>query len=418
MNNLDLSKDVLTMILAGGQGQRLYPLTKDRSKPAVPFGGIYRIIDFTLSNCINSKLFRIFLLTQYKSYSLEKHINLGWSYLFRSELNEFVYTVPPQQRLTDNWYTGTADAIFQNIYLLEMIRPKYVLILSGDHIYKMDYSKLLDFHVNTGSDLTVSCIKAPLQEARGFGVMKINEDKKIISFEEKPSEPEPLPYDDTMALCNMGVYVFNTEFLVKTLGMDARSNTEHDFGKNIIPSVILDAKVSAYEFIDENKKDIQYWRDIGTIDSYYKASMDLVSIDPFFNLYDSQWPIRTFQRQLPPVKTVFGSGHGSEISDRAGIALDSLVSGGAIISGGRIENSIISPRVRINSYAFIKNSIIMHDCKIGRNAYIQNAIIDKEVIIPDNYKLGVDLEQDAKYFSVSDDGIVIIPKQSPFLKEI
>ncbi len=418
MSSINLSEDVLTMILAGGQGQRLHPLTKHRSKPAVPFGGIYRIIDFTLSNCINSKLFKIFLLTQYKSYSLEKHINLGWSYLFRSELGEFIYTVPPQQRLTDNWYTGTADAIFQNIYLLEMMKPRYLLVLSGDHIYKMDYSRLLDFHAGTGSDLTIACFKVPLAEAGKFGVMKIDEQKRIVSFKEKPEHPEPIPSDGSFALCNMGIYVFNTDFLVKTLGRDAKSDTEHDFGKNIIPSVISSAKVSAYEFYDENKKEVQYWRDIGTLDSYYRTSMDLVGIDPEFNLYDSSWPIRTFQRQLPPAKTVFGSGSYPDLPERSGIVLDSLISGGVIISGGRVENSILSPRVRVNSYAYVKNSIIMNDCIIGRNAVVKNAIIDKEVIIPDNYKIGLDPESDRKYFAVSENGIVIIPKKSPFLKEI
>lgn len=418
MNSINLSRDVLVMILAGGQGQRLYPLTKHRSKPAVPFGGIYRIIDFTLSNCINSKLFRIFLLVQYKSYSLEKHINLGWSYLFRSELNEFIYTVPPQQRLTDNWYSGTADAIFQNIYLLEMIRPKYLLILSGDHIYKMDYLKLLDFHCHTESDLTVACIKTPRDEAGKFGVMKINEQKKIISFQEKPNNPEPLPGDPDHALCNMGVYVFNTDFLVKILAMDAKSDTAHDFGKNIIPSVISGNKVSAYEFLDENQKRVQYWRDIGTLDSYYEASMELVGVDPVFNLYDLQWPIRTYQRQLPPAKTVFGSGPCPDTPQRSGMVLDSLISGGAIVSGARVENSIISPRVKVNSFAYIKNSIIMHDCIIGRNVTVQNAIVDKEVIIPNGYKIGVDQDNDRRFFNITDKGIVIIPKKSPFLTEM
>lgn len=418
MRSFNPSKDVLTMVLAGGQGQRLYPLTKHRSKPAVPFGGIYRIIDFTLSNCINSKLFRIYLLTQYKSYSLEKHINLGWSYLFRSELNEFLYTVPPQQRLTDNWYSGTADAIFQNIYLLEMNRPKYLLILSGDHIYKMDYMKLIEFHVAKKSELTVGCIKTPIKDARQFGVMRINNEKRIMSFKEKPSKPEPLPGDEDHALCNMGVYVFNTQFLVKVLGMDAKSDTDHDFGKNIIPSLINNNRVFAYSFIDENKKDAQYWRDIGTLDSYYKASMDLVGVDPLFNLYDAEWPIRTYQRQLPPVKTVFGSGIYPGIAERSGIALDSIISGGVIISGGRVEKSIISPRVRINSYSRVENSIIMNDCVIGRNSHIRNAIIDKEVVIPNDYKIGIDPDSDSKYFTVTDNGTVIVPKKSPFIKEI
>lgn len=406
------------MILAGGQGQRLYPLTKHRSKPAVPFGGIYRIIDFTLSNCINSKLFRIFLLTQYKSYSLEKHINLGWSYLFRSELSEFIYTVPPQQRLADNWYTGTADAIFQNIYLLEMIRPKYLLILSGDHIYKMNYARLLDFHVDTGSDLTIACQRVPLNEARKFGVMSIDGDKRVISFKEKPQNPDPLPDDSSSCLCNMGIYVFNTDFLVKTLGRDAKAESAHDFGKNIIPSVIPTARVRAYEFLDENRKNVQYWRDIGTLDSYYETSMDLVGVDPLFNLYDYDWPIRTFQRQLPPAKTVFGSGNYPEIPERSGIVMDSVISGGVIISGARVENSILSPRVRVNSYAYVKDSIIMNDCIIGRNAVVRNAIIDKEVIIPEGHKIGLDLENDRKFFTVTDNGIVIIPKKSPFLKEM
>jgi len=413
-----MQSSVLTMILAGGRGKRLYPLTKHRSKPAVPFGGMYRIIDFTLSNCLNSGLSGIYVLTQYKSFSLEKHISLGWKSLFRSELGEFVHTVPPQQRLADNWYSGTADAIFQNIYLLEEHKPSYVLILSGDHIYKMDYMKLIEFHRKKRAQLTVACVEAPVEQARQFGVMQVDPAMRIRRFAEKPETPEEIPGRPGYALCNMGVYLFRTEFLVRCLVQDARKNTVHDFGKNIIPAVIKDQRVFAYPFVDENRKQRKYWRDIGTLDSYYEAAMDLVSVNPLFNLYDTAWPIRTLVRQAPPAKMVFGSGEYPNVPERVGLSLDSIISPGAIISGGWVERSIVSPNARINSYARVSDAIIMDGVNIGRHAVVRRAIIDKEVNIPEGHAIGVDIERDKKFFTVTENQVVVVPKRSPFLGEI
>jgi len=393
------------MILAGGQGERLYPLTKDRAKPAVPFGGIYRIIDFTLSNCLNSGIRKINVLTQYKSYSLARHLRLGWS-VFNSELGEFLEVIPPQQRYTERWYQGTADAIFQNIYSLELERPKLVLILSGDHIYKMDYRELIRAHLEKEADLTISCVEVPVGEARRLGVVEVNAEGRIVGFAEKPANPRTLPGDDTHCLASMGVYLFNCNILVQRVIEDMKTDSDHDFGKNIIPRMIATDRVYAWNFKDENRKAVKYWRDIGTLDSYYEANMDLVQVDPLFNLYDQEWPIRTYQHQRPPAKTVFEEPH----TGRVGNVYNSIVSGGCIISGGTVRRSILSPSVYVHSHALIEDSILMEDVEVGRHARIRRAIIDKQVIVPDGEEIGYDLEKDRKRFTVTESGLVVIPK--------
>jgi len=399
------------MILAGGQGERLYPLTKDRAKPAVPFGGIYRIIDFTLSNCINSGLRKICVLTQYKSYSLDRHLRIGWN-IFNNELEEFIENIPPQKRISDMWYQGTADAVYQNIYVLESEHPEKVLILAGDHIYKMDYRELIEFHETNNADLTVPCIEVPIKEASRFGVMSIDNEQRIVEFNEKPASPKPIQSNPEMALVSMGIYLFNTQVLVKRVIEDTKRDTTHDFGKNIIPSMINKDRVFAFIFRDKNNKAVKYWRDIGTIDAYWEANMDLVQVDPIFNLYDNNWPIRTYHEQLSPAKTVF-----TELfpGGRCGTVLDSLVSNGCIISGARVERSILSPNVRIDNYSEVFDSILMADVRIGKNVKIRKAIIDKSVIVPDGKHIGYNLEADAKQFVISEKGVVVAHKEMPLL---
>jgi glucose-1-phosphate adenylyltransferase len=396
------------MVLAGGQGERLYPLTKDRSKPAVPFGGIYRIIDMTLSNCLNSDLRRMFVLTQYKSHSLDRHLKLAWD-IFDAELDEYLYTVPPQLRVGERWYQGTADAIYHNINLLEDERPRYVAILSGDHVYKMNYSEMITAHAERNAAVTVAAVEVPVAQASSFGVLQVDSGNRIIGFEEKPEAPTPIPGRADTALINMGVYVFDTEALVRAVIEDSkRPGTKHDFGRNIIPSMVPGGGVFAFPFIDENRKEVKYWRDIGTLDSYYEASMDLVSVSPIFNLYDDSWPIRTYNGLHPPAKLVFAQTEAE--GGRRGEALDSLLAPGAIISGGRVVRSILSPRVRINSFSLVEDSILMEGVDVGRNARIRRAIIDKYVHIPAGYVVGEDPELDARRFVVSPQGVVVIPK--------
>ena len=404
-------KKVLVMILAGGQGERLYPLTKDRAKPAVPFGGIYRIIDFTLSNSVNSGLRKICVLTQYKSYSLDRHLRIGWN-IFNNELEEFIENIPPQKRISDMWYQGTADAVYQNIYVLESEHPEKVLILAGDHIYKMDYRELIEFHETNNADLTVPCIEVPIKEASRFGVMSIDNEQQIVEFNEKPASPKPIQSNPEMALVSMGIYLFNTQVLVKRVIEDTKRDTIHDFGKNIIPSMINKDRVFAFIFRDKNNKAVKYWRDIGTIDAYWEANMDLVQVDPIFNLYDNNWPIRTYHEQLSPAKTVF-----TELfpGGRCGTVLDSLVSNGCIISGARVERSILSPNVRIDNYSEVFDSILMADVRIGKNVKIRKAIIDKSVIVPDGKHIGYNLEADAKQFVISEKGVVVAHKEMPLL---
>ncbi len=397
---------ILAMILAGGKGERLHPLTIHRAKPAVPFGGIYRIIDFTLSNCINSGIRKIAVLPQYKSLSLDKHLRLAWNF-FSGELNEYIISVPPQQRVSDKWYQGTADAIYQNIYMIEKDAPDHLLVLAGDHIYKMDYSEMFRFHEERQAQATVAALEVPRTMATSFGVIEVDKDYRIIGFEEKPRNPRPIPGRPDMAFVSMGVYLFNTKKAIEHLEFDALRDTSHDFGKNIIPQMMKADPVYAYNFEDENKKAAKYWRDVGTIDAYWEANMDLVSVDPQLNLYDKAWPIRTYQAQNPPAKFVFAQ---EEKGGRLGIALDSIVAHGCIISGGRVQNSVLSPNVRVNSYSEVHDSILMENVEIGRHCHIRKAVIDKDVIIPPHTRIGYDHDQDRQRYHVTSSGIVVIAK--------
>ncbi len=400
-------RDTITVILAGGQGERLAPLTNFRSKPAVPFGGRYRIIDFTLSNCLNSGLRRIYVLTQYKSDSLNMHLYEAWS-IFNPELGEFIYSVPPQRKLNNDWYLGTANAIYQNLNLFSDKKAKWILILSGDHIYKMDYLKLIDYHIKKDADLTMSCIEVPKDQASRFGIVGINKNYEVLSFIEKPKTPPEIPDKKGYSFVNMGIYVFKASVLKDVLlEMESKKIKSNDFGQDVIPYMIESKlKVSAFRFIDENKKQQPYWRDIGTIDSYYAANMDLISVIPEFNLYDDSWPMRGFRYQYPPAKTVSHEG------ERVGRTLNSLVCDGTIVSGGLVERSILGSNVRVNSYSYITDSIIMDSVVIGRHARIRRAIIDKNVIVPEGYEIGFDPNEDRKKFTVSETGIVVIPKNA------
>ena len=402
-------RNTTAVVLAGGKGTRLEPLTLDRAKPAVPFGGDYRIIDFVLSNAINSGLRRLLVLTQYKALSLDRHINLGWRQYLCSELGEFMDVVPPQQRIDEQWYQGTADAVYQNIFVIEKDRPEYVLVLAGDHIYKMNYLRMIEFHKEMEADLTVGALTVDRESAKQFGVMQVDDENRIIGFQEKPDDPKTMPGDDEHSFVSMGIYVFTARFLFEQLCRDAtEEGSHHDFGKNIIPSIIDSQRVFAFPFRDENRKRQAYWRDVGTIDAYYEANMDLIEVDPQLNLYDQDWPIRTLQPNLPPPKFVFGS---DGDADRCGQAIDSIVSPGTIISGGKVRRSVISSNVRVNSYANVDESIIFQDVDVGRHARVRRAIIDKGVSIPPNMEIGFDLELERQRgFSVSPNGIVIISK--------
>ena len=398
---------VVAVILAGGKGSRLEPLTRDRAKPAVPFGGAYRIIDFTLSNCLNSGLRKILLLTQYKAMSLDRHISMGWGRYFCRELGEFVDVVPPQQRIDENWYQGTADAVYQNIYTIEKENPEYVVILAGDHIYKMNYQKLVDAHIANQADMTVGALRSSRQEAaRAFGVLQVDAESRVIGFEEKPADPKPIPGDAEHCLASMGIYVFRARFLFEELCRDAtRRGSRHDFGGDVIPAIIDTNRVFAYPFMDENRKREAYWRDVGTLDAYYEANMDLVSVDPQLNMYDDQWPIRTYQPNLPPAKFVFAGGQ------RRGHAVDSIVCPGTIISGGRVERSILSSGVRVNSFAVVEDSILFANVDVGRHAKIRRAIVEKNVSIPPGVEIGYDADRDrSRGFNVTAYGITIIAK--------
>jgi glucose-1-phosphate adenylyltransferase len=403
----EILHDTLALVLAGGQGERLFPLTRDRSKPAVPFGGMYRIVDFTLSNCLNSGLRKIYLLTQYKSGSLERHVQLGWSQLFSAELGEYIFTVPPQLRVGQRWYEGTADAVFHNLHLIEQEQPHRVLILSGDHVYSMDYQKLINAHEGAGALATIGAVEVPLAQASAFGVIEVDEAWRVRSFTEKPAHPSPIPGKPGLALVNMGVYCFEREVLLQALTEDAAATSKHDFGHDVLPSLVESGRLCAYSFVDENRKPEAYWRDIGTIASYYEASMDLVGVAPTFNLYNQEWPLRTMPRQLPPVKTVFAQ---EQPGGRLGIILDSLVCNGAIVSGGRVERSILSPGVRINSYSSVTDCVLMDGVEVGRHSRLRRAIIDKRVQIPPGTVIGEDPEADRARFFVDESGVVVIPK--------
>jgi glucose-1-phosphate adenylyltransferase len=398
------------MILAGGKGTRLEPLTRDRAKPAVPFGGLYRIIDFTLSNCINSDLRRMLVLTQYKARSLDRHLAAGWGFLPR-EMDEYVEVLPPQQRIDENWYKGTADAIYQNIYTIEKADPKYVLILAGDHIYKMDYGEMIRQHIEKKADLTIGCIVAPRKDSDQFGVMDVDREGRVIGFLEKPKDPPPLPDDPNHCLASMGIYVFTAKVMYELLLADAGNDkSDHDFGKNIIPGILQSQRVFSFRFRDRNRKQEAYWRDVGTLDAYYKANMDLIEVDPVLNLYDQEWPIRTHQAQLPPPKFVF-SDEGYREHARRGEAHDSMVCQGCIVSGGHVRKSILSPNVRVNSYSLVEESILFDGVDVGRHCRIRRAIVDKDVKIPPNTTIGYDLDEDRRRgFGVTEQGIVVIGK--------
>jgi len=396
-------RDTVVCLLAGGQGERLYPLTRDRAKPAVPFGGMYRIVDITLSNCINSGLRRIFVVTQYKALSLNRHLREAWS-IFSDELGEFLQVLPPMRRVGEHWYQGTADATYQNLYSLGSEPCKYVLILYGDHVYKMNYQLMLQQHADAGADVTIGTIETDRAMASQFGVVEVDSNNRIVGWEEKPANPKPSPRNPEKSHVSMGIYCFNRDLLIDTLASDAADpNSSHDFGKDVIPELIKKKIVYSYDFHDENKKEAKYWRDIGTIEAYYEANTDLVSVSPVFNLYDPDWPIRTYQQQYPPAKFVF-----AQEGRRMGIALDSMVSMGCIISGGRVTNSILSHDVRINSYTEVESSIIFSHVNIGRYSRIRRAIIDRAVHIPERTEIGYDLEADRKKYHVTESGIVVV----------
>jgi len=404
-------RHALAVLLAGGQGERLWPLTRDRAKPAVPFGGLYRIIDITLSNCVNSGLRRVFVLTQYKALSLSRHTRAGWSPLMG--LGEFIEVLPPQMRVSQQWYQGTADAVYQNIYSIGSERSKYVFILSGDHIYKMNYAKMLRQHIESGADVTVATLEVPPEEAaKQFGVIETDKDWRIIGFEEKPAKPKASPHKPSHCNASMGVYIFNTQLLIPMLLADSEDpKSSHDFGKDILPRIISKNRVFAYNFVDENNEKSLYWRDVGTIDAYYEANMDLVSVSPVFNLYDKQWPLRTWQQNYPPAKFVFAD------PDRMGTAIDSIVGGGSILSGGKVQNSVVGYDVRVNSYSEVSDSIIYNHVNVGRHSRIRRAIIDRHVSLPENTEIGFDLEDDRRRFHVTSSGIVVVVRQESLIEE-
>jgi glucose-1-phosphate adenylyltransferase len=405
--------DSLVILLAGGAGERLYPLTRDRAKPAVFFGGPYRIIDFTLSNCINSGLRRIFIATQYKSLSLNRHIRQGWS-IVSEELGEFIEILPPQKRVGEHWYQGTADAVYQNLYSIERETPRYVIVLAGDHIYKMDYRKMLQAHVDVGAALTLASIEVPIEDGHRFGIVAVDASQRVVGFQEKPADPAPISGIPHMTLASMGIYIFNIEALTRALEQDAAEpDSHHDFGKNIIPAMIRDDKVFSYPFYDENKKAAKYWRDIGTLDAYYEANMDLCQVNPEFNLYDPEWPLRTYQSQAPPAKFVFAE------DGRKGEALDSLISPGCIVSGSRISGTILCPNVRVHSFCSVDQSILMPGVRVGRHARIRRAIIDRDVLIPRGALIGYNPAEDRKRHTVTDEGIIVVTlDEEPFIGDI
>jgi len=401
--NLLLLRDVAAMLLAGGAGERLYPLTRHRTKPAVSFGGPYRIVDFTLSNCINSGLRKIFIVTQYKAQSLNRHVRMGWN-IVNHELGEFIEVLPPQKRVGENWYLGTADAVYQNLYSLEHEQPRWVIILSGDHIYKMDYGKMLDVHIARGASLTVGAIEVPIGDSRRFGVLDVNEERRIIGFREKPESAPSIPWNAGYCLGSMGIYIFDTDVLVRELRRDAEDeSSSHDFGKDIIPKLVArEERVYAYLFWDENKKESKYWRDVGTLDAYYESSMDLIQVDPVFNLYDPEWPLRTYMPQFPPAKFVFSQ------DGRRGHSLDSIVSMGCIVSGSEIQRSILSPGVRVHSYCDVQDSILMAGVVVNRHSRVRRAILDRNVVLPRGSVVGYNTIEDRRRHTVTESGVVVV----------
>jgi len=397
-----LTRGTLAVIMSGGRGERLKDLTEDRCKPATPFGGKFRIIDFVLSNCVNSGIRQISVLTQYKAHSLIQHIQRGWGYL-RGEFGEFVEIVPAQQRLGPDWYQGTADALWQNMEIIRAHRPLHVLVLAGDHIYKMDYGPMIGFHVEKEADITVGVVEVPVDRAREFGVLTVDESNRVVRFQEKPLAPEPVPGRPDVALASMGIYVFNPKLLERLLRADSENPASaHDFGKNIVPDAIDKLRVFAYPFEDVRTKAQNYWRDVGTVDAYYEANMELVRVSPELNIYDEQWPIWTYQEQLPPAKFVFDE------HDRRGSAIDSMVSGGCIISGSRVSNSLLFSSVRVHDRSSIDRSVILPRVRIGENCVIERAIVDEGAVVPDGTRIGVDPVADAERYFVTEDGIVLV----------
>jgi len=399
-------RDTLGVLLAGGAGERLFPLTRDRAKPAVPFGGHYRIIDITLSNCINSGLRKVYIMTQYKALSLNRHIREGWTGIVAQELGEFFEIMPPMQRTGANWYMGTADAVYQNIYSIGSEQPKYIIILSGDHIYKMDYSRMLEAHKETEADVTLATLPIGPDEVSRFGVVEVGPNGEILGFVEKPkSTPFRSPFNPNAVDASMGIYIFNTETLLKELISDAEDpNSKHDFGHNILPNLLGKKKMVAYNFVDENRQQALYWRDVGTLDSYYDANLDLCSVSPTFNLYDKHWPIRTRVLQYPPAKFVFGE------PGRTGKAVNSVITAGVIISGAEVMNSVLSQDVRVNSYSSVDSSIIFSHVNIGRHCRIRRAIIDRDVEIPEGTVIGYDPVEDKRRYFVTPSGLTIVTR--------
>ena len=400
-----LTRESYALVLAGGRGSRLKQLTDWRSKPAVPFAGKFRIIDFTLSNCVNSGIRRIGVATQYKSQSLIHHLQRGWSFL-DGRLNEFIDLLPAQQQLGEAWYKGTADAVFQNLDMLRRQHPKYVLILSGDHVYKMDYGRMLAFHVAEQADMTVACVEVPREQASAFGIMSVDENRRVVRFTEKPADPEPVPGKPDRALASMGVYVFNAGFLFEQLIRDSDDpKSSHDFGKDIIPHVVERYRVYAHDFAEScvgSTEGEPYWRDVGTLDAYWEANMDIVSVTPELNLYDDTWPIWTYQEQLPPAKFVFDE------ENRRGMAIDSMVSGNCIISGAVVRRSLLFSGVRVDEHSIVEDAVILPKVQIGRDVVIRRAIVDKRCRIPDGMKIGIDRQEDSRRFHVTEKGVTLV----------
>jgi glucose-1-phosphate adenylyltransferase len=400
-----LTKKTVALILAGGRGSRLMQMTDWRAKPAVPFGGKFRIIDFPLSNCLNSGIRRIGVLTQYKAHSMIKHIQRGWGFL-RGEFNEFIELLPAQQRIEADWYKGTADAVFQNMDIIRKYDPEYVLVLAGDHVYKMDYGEMLACHVKHQADMTVACLEVPLEQAKAFGVMAVDENERVVEFMEKPDNPPPMPGRPDRAMASMGIYIFNAKFLYEQLVRDADDrHSEHDFGKNLIPYMVPRYRVVAHRFSDscvgcEGAE--PYWRDVGTVDAFWEANIDLAGVTPDLNLYDKNWPIWTYQEQLPPAKFVFDD------NDRRGMATDSTVSGGCVISGATVRHSVLFSNVKVNSYAALEDAVVLPDVLIGRHARLKKVVIDKGCLIPEGLEVGYDRERDAKSFYVSPNGVTLV----------
>lgn len=397
-----LTRTTLALVLAGGRGSRLRQLTLWRAKPAVPFGGKFRIIDFPLSNCLNSGIRMLGILTQYKAHSLIKHIQQGWGFL-RGEFGEFIELLPAQQRIETSWYAGTADAVYQNLDIIRTHHPEYVLILAGDHVYKMDYGPMIAHHVEKQADLTVGCIEVPVGQARAFGVMSVEDDGQVVEFTEKPESPEPIPGSPDKCLASMGIYIFNTEFLYEQLIRDADDNySTHDFGHDIIPRIIRKYRIYSYPFRKSPGSDSAFWRDVGTVDAFWEANLELIGVLPELNLYDEKWPIWTYQEQLPPAKFVFDD------NDRRGMAVDSMVSGGCLISGATVRHSLLFSNVRVNSYAVLEDAVVLPNVSIGRNCRIRKAVIDKGCDIPEGTVIGEDPAADEARFYVSPGGVILV----------